>query len=810
MNFSKSCTFISSLFILTPLFAGAVEITPLSHSPDILQKIRGQALNDRDPFLIQALGLDIGESIVKIRSHTMADGREITRFHQAYRGIPVWGKQILLDRDSAGQIQSVKGKSVSGIARDITSIQPTVAENTVITKMRQHILDHLGAGQGVIQREKSELVIFIDDNDTAHLAYAVEFLADTQTGGHPTRPISLIDAHSGQTLFSYDALAHQSVEDCSSSPCELLNQSNISGTGTTRGKNGSAATWDYFEITIPDTVSEGSKMTVTQSGGSGDADLYVKMGSQPTTSSYDCRPYLSGNNESCVHNVSPGQTWHIGVYAYSSFSGVTLTASVTPPVVVEKNGDGPGGNEKTGLYYYGVDYGSLTLKTDAGQCEMLTNNVKTVHLYNGTSGNTAYRYSDGNNCYQDSDPANGAYSPLNDAHYFGGVVYDMYQEYLGVAPLTFQLSMRVHYSTNYENAFWDGSAMTFGDGYSYFYPLVSLDVSAHEVSHGFTEQNSNLIYSGQSGGMNESFSDIAGEAAEFFMKGMADFEVGADIFKGSGALRYMDDPTLDGQSIGHVANYTNNMDVHYSSGIFNKAFYELAVTNGWGVPKAFQVFAWANMNCWTPDSTFQEGAQCVLDETVNQNSPDYPATGVVAAFAKVGISLSLPALPDTPATPSLTVTGYDQIDLSWNSVANVTGYDILRSENNTDFSAIASVGSTTTGYADSGLQAATTYYYKVRAINAYGSSESNSTSATTDAAPAIVLQANAVKVKGVNQAELSWNTDTTVTIYRDGTEIATVSGRSYTDNTGQKGGMSHTYQVCDSLQQCSTSVTLIW
>jgi Zn-dependent metalloprotease len=61
--------------------------------------------------------------------------------------------------------------------------------------------------------------------------------------------------------------------------------------------------------------------------------------------------------------------------------------------------------------------------------------------------------------------------------------------------------------------------MTFSDGYTRFYPLVSLDVTAHEVSHGFTEQNSRLIYSGQSGGMNEAFSDISGEAAEYFMTG---------------------------------------------------------------------------------------------------------------------------------------------------------------------------------------------------------------------------------------------------------------------------------------------------
>ena len=133
----------------------------------------------------------------------------------------------------------------------------------------------------------------------------------------------------------------------------------------------------------------------------------------------------------------------------------------------------------------------------------------------------------------------------------------MYGAYLGVAPLTFQLTMRVHYSNNYENAFWDGASMTFGDGATTFYPLVSLDVSAHEVSHGFTEQNSNLTYSGQSGGINEAYSDMAGEAAEFYMRGSNDFKVGAEIFKGTGALRYMYNPPLDGRSIDNAANYTS-------------------------------------------------------------------------------------------------------------------------------------------------------------------------------------------------------------------------------------------------------------
>ena len=63
---------------------------------------------------------------------------------------------------------------------------------------------------------------------------------------------------------------------------------------------------------------------------SGDADLYVRFGAAPTTSTYTCRPYLSGNNETC--NISPAQagTYHIMVRAYSAFSGVSLTGSYTP------------------------------------------------------------------------------------------------------------------------------------------------------------------------------------------------------------------------------------------------------------------------------------------------------------------------------------------------------------------------------------------------------------------------------------------------------------------------------------------------
>src|SRR5690606_26949383 len=161
-------------------------------------------------------------------------------------------------------------------------------------------------------------------------------------------------------------------------------------------------------------------------------------------------------------------------------------------------------------------------------------------------------------------------------------------------------------------------------------------VSAHEVSHGYTEQNSGLTYSGQSGGINEAFSDMAGEAAEYYFNGGSnDFLVGAQIFKGSGALRYMANPPQDGASIGHADDYYSGMDVHYSSGVYNKAFYLLANKSGWNTQKAFQTFARANRDYWTSSTDFDQGA-CGVEQAAGDLG--FSEADVTSAFASVGVS----------------------------------------------------------------------------------------------------------------------------------------------------------------------------
>ena len=304
-------------------------------------------------------------------------------------------------------------------------------------------------------------------------------------------------------------------------------------------------------------------------------------------------------------------------------------------------GTGPGGNEKTGLIEYGVERPLLDVTQVSSTCTMNNAAVKTVNLdgYSG-SNSTAYSYSCPRNTYQS---INGAYSPLNDAHYFGGVTDAMYQDYFGAAPLSFQIVLRIHYGTEYENAFWDGTYTNFGDGKDVFYPMSSsLNVVAHEVAHGVTEQNSGLEYIDQSGGINEAYSDIAGEAAEYYANGQVDWLVGADVMRGKAkALRYFADPAKDKGSIGNAADYYDGIDVHYSSGVFNRAYYLLANTAGWDPKKAFEVFYYANVNYWVPTSNYIDAACGVLNAA---GDLAYDKTQVDAAFVAVGVVCPMPML----------------------------------------------------------------------------------------------------------------------------------------------------------------------
>ena len=127
--------------------------------------------------------------------------------------------------------------------------------------------------------------------------------------------------------------------------------------------------------------------------------------------------------------------------------------------------------------------------------------------------------------------------------------------------------------------------MTYGDGADNTSPLTSIDVAGHEMSHGVTSATANLVYSGESGGLNEATSDIFGTSVEFYADNAADvgdYLIGEKIdINGDGTpLRYMDKPTKDGGSPDYWSSTVGNLDVHYSSGIANHFFYLLSEGSG--------------------------------------------------------------------------------------------------------------------------------------------------------------------------------------------------------------------------------------
>ncbi|MFD0525033.1 M4 family metallopeptidase [Paractinoplanes durhamensis] len=176
-----------------------------------------------------------------------------------------------------------------------------------------------------------------------------------------------------------------------------------------------------------------------------------------------------------------------------------------------------------------------------------------------------------------------------DAQYGVSETWDFYQQEFGrngIADDGVGSYNRVHYGNSYLNASWSDTCfcMTYGDGNGSTYnPFVTLDVAGHEMTHGVTSRTAGLTYSGESGGLNESYSDIMGTLVEFYsnnVKDVADYLIGEKVVASGTPLRWMDDPSKDGSSAKCWSSTVKNLDVHYSSGVGNHAFFLLAVGSG--------------------------------------------------------------------------------------------------------------------------------------------------------------------------------------------------------------------------------------
>jgi Zn-dependent metalloprotease len=237
------------------------------------------------------------------------------------------------------------------------------------------------------------------------------------------------------------------------------------------------------------------------------------------------------------------------------------------------------------LYSGTVSIGTNSITGGYEMRDVTRGSFYTVNLNNGTSGGSIF--TDADNVWGNGSTSS-AQSAGVDAHFGIQKTYDYYKNVHGRNGINGTGGSgynRVHYSTRYNNAFWQDSCfcMTYGDGDgTTFSPLTSLDVAGHEMTHGVTSRTARLVYSGESGGLNEATSDIFGSMVEFYAANASDpgdYLIGEKIRTpgtAGDALRYMYNPGLDGKSANCWSSSVGSLNVHYSSGVANHFFYLLA------------------------------------------------------------------------------------------------------------------------------------------------------------------------------------------------------------------------------------------
>ncbi|MFC6039633.1 M4 family metallopeptidase [Paenisporosarcina macmurdoensis] len=322
----------------------------------------------------------------------------------------------------------------------------------------------------------------------------------------------------------------------------------------------------------------------------------------------------------------------------------------------------PGVTSPTGTNSVGTGKGVLG---DTKSFNTVTNSNGS-YLVDRTRGNGIFTYNGKNRTqtpgtlWLDADNVlNAAFdAPAVDAHTYAAQTFDYYNNvhnrnsYDGNGA---QLISTVHYGRNYNNAFWSGSQMVYGDGDgTTFIPLSgALDVIAHELTHAVTDTTADLVYQNESGAINESMSDIFGTLTEYHFNNNPDWLIGEDIYTpgtAGDALRSMADPTTQGDPDHYSVRYTGTGDyggVHINSGISNKAAFLLSnggthygvSVAGIGNEKMGKIFYRTLTQYLTPNSTFgQYRVASVQAATDLYGASSSEVSSVKAAFSAVGVN----------------------------------------------------------------------------------------------------------------------------------------------------------------------------
>ncbi len=296
--------------------------------------------------------------------------------------------------------------------------------------------------------------------------------------------------------------------------------------------------------------------------------------------------------------------------------------------------------------------------------------IETYNVKTGTSTASAVDFTDSDNNWNNINAAKD--EAAGDAHWATEMTYDYYKNVHNrnsIDNAGFKLLNYVHWDVNWFNASWNGQFMRYGDGTGK--PLTALDIGGHEMTHGLTSNTARLVYQDESGGLNESFSDIFGTAVEFYAKPTkATWDIGEDI----GAIRSMSNPKTHSNPDTYKGQYwvaaggSDNGGVHTNSGVQNHWFYILSQGEtssndnnvsynvpGIGIDKAAKI-AFRNLTVYLTSSSNYANARTsalkAATDLYGNCSPEYIATGNAWWAVGVGtqISCAVPPVADFSAS----------------------------------------------------------------------------------------------------------------------------------------------------------------
>ncbi len=422
-----------------------------------------------------------------------------------------------------------------------------------------------------------------------------------------------------------------------------------------------------------------------------------------------------------------------------------------------------------------------------------------------------------------------------DAHDFAGVTYDYFftkfgRDSLNNAGMTLVSSVNVcgtrRCPNNWNNAAWFNNQMLYGEGDGVqFSPLSGdLDVVAHELAHGVTDFTSDLIYRDQSGALNEAMSDIFGASAEAFNEGGINantWKIGEDITTPGtpgDALRYMNNPTLDGQSTDYFpervyeGTNTDNGGVHLNSGIFNLAYYLLVeggshprgktsnTVPGIGMDKAEQIYYHANVNYFT-SSTGYDAALAAVSQSAMDLYGTAERDAVIESYCAIGVGDSCGGGTGGNNPPSASFSS-NCTDLTCDFTDSSSDSDGSIASRSWDFGD----GNSSTATNPSHTYAADgTYTVRLTVTDNEGASNSTTQSVSvadgstggTDTTPPVISDVSSTQT-GRKTFDVTWTTDepTTGTVTIGSTSVSSPLGTSHSVSfSGARKNRSYSYTV---------------